>query len=87
MKPTASITQEVKSKDGRNIIVTIDSFKEPIGKTPNEEFHVLQTFIDRKTKAEIGRLTFPKAENGILEKQMEITVNNIDQYLDVISKG
>lgn len=87
MNPTTSITKEVKTKDGRNIIVTIDSFKEPICKTAEGEFHVLQTFKDRKTKVEIGRLTFPKAENGILEKQMEITVNNIDQYLDVISKG
>ena len=35
----------------------------------------------------IGRMPFPKATKEVLEKQMEITINNIDQYLDVISKG
>lgn len=87
MKPTASITKEAKTKDGRNIIVTIDTFNEPIGKTADGDFFNLQTFVDRKTKVEIGRLTFPKVTDDLLEKQMEITINNIDQYLDVISKG
>jgi len=87
MKPTASISKEAKTKDGRNIIVTIDTFKEPIGKTADGEFHNLQTFVDRKTKVEIGRLTFPKATNDLLEKQLDIAINNIDEYLDVISKG
>lgn len=87
MKPTESISQEAKTKDGRNIIVSIDSFKEPIGKNADGEFFNLQTFVDRKTKNEIGRLMFPKATKELLEKQMEIAINNIDQYLDVISKG
>lgn len=87
MTPTSSITKEAKTKDGRNIIVTIDTFKEPIGKTADGEFYNLQTFTDRKTKSVIGKLPFPKATNELLEKQMEIAINNIDAYLDVISKG
>lgn len=97
MKPTASITKEAKTKDGRNIIVTIDTYKEPIGKTADGEFFNLQTFVDRKTKVELGRMLFPKAANDLLEKQMEITIDNIDLYMveldksnkkkDVISKG
>jgi hypothetical protein len=83
-----AMTQEVKSKDGRNIIVSIETFKDPIGNTPSAgEYHTLLTLTDKKTKAIIGRMPFPKATKDVLEKQMEITINNIDQYLDVISKG
>ena len=83
-----AMTQEVKSKDGRNIILSIETFKEPIGNTPSDgEYHTLLTLTDKKTKAIIGRMPFPKATKDVLEKQMEITINNIDQYLDVISKG
>ena len=42
---------------------------------------------EAKTKSEIGRLTFPKTTNDLLEKQLDIAINNIDEYLDVISKG
>ena len=88
MTTKEAMTQEVKSKDGRNIIVSIETFKNPIGNIPDAgEFHTLLTLTDKKTKVMIGRMPFPKATKEVLEKQMEITINNIDQYLDVISKG
>jgi hypothetical protein len=30
---------------------------------------------------------FPKATKELLEKQMDIAINNINQHVDVISKG
>lgn len=88
MTPKEAMTQVVKSKDGKNIIVSIETFSKPIGNTTSAgEFHTLLTLTDKKTNVIIGRMPFPKANKEVLEKQMEITVNNIDQYLDVISKG
>jgi hypothetical protein len=88
MNPIESITKEVKAKSGKNIVVTIESFKDAVVKTEDgEKFHTMLSFTDKKTKTLLGRMPFPKANRELLNKQMEITISNIDDYLDVISKG
>jgi len=87
MKPEETISTEVTTKEGRVISITMDTYKEPVGKTMDGDFHNIQTFTYKDTNEEIGKLTFPKASKITLERQQEIASNNIEEYLDVISKG
>ena len=32
-------------------------------------------------------MPFPKADRALLDKQLDVTIANIDDYLDVVSKG
>jgi len=87
MEPISEITQETKLKDGRTIIVKMQTFKESIGKTSEDEFFNRQTFTEKETGLTLGTMLFPKTIKSVLEKQMEVAINNIDDYLDVISQG
>lgn len=88
MKPIESITKEAKAKSGKNIVLTIETFKDAIVKSEEgEQFHTLLSFTDKKSKALIGRMPFPKADRALLDKQLDVTIANIDDYLDVVSKG
>lgn len=88
MNPREALTEEVKSKDGKSIIISLETFKDPIGKTEySGDLHTLLTLTDKKTKVVLGRMPFPKATKEMIDEQMKITINNIDQYLDVVSKG
>ncbi len=86
MKPTETIEKEVKDKNGIDIIIKMETFKESVGKNADGDYFNTQSFFKKEDNSLIGKLMFPKANKETLEKQMDIAINNIDQYLDVISK-
>lgn len=81
MTPKEAITKVVKSKDGKNIIVSLETFSKPVGSTQSDDYHTTLTFTDKKTNLQLGKMFYPKMTKEVMDKQMEVTITNIDDFL------